>query len=330
MSFCATAALVALAEAWPRAAPATGLPRPLAALQRLRDWTIAAVMVSFVAGSATGPFAIQHFNRLANYGVPANLIADLIATVVMMPGLAFGVLAEALGLGHAFTDPPLMVAGWGARAIVGLAHLFAHAPGSGLGFSSAPFPALAIAYLGIVFACLWKGRLRLIGIPLAAAVALWPRPPAPVAWIASDGDDAAIVVHGQEVALKPGVRLYATQLWAQRRGFGLPADPAAAQAALFGCNRYHCLPKAGAQPALAGWWTRRKPNADQLQALCSGTAIVTMRASVKLPPACAHALVLGPDDFARGGAAEIYSEQRGWRVFWSQPLRGQRPWTLNQ
>ncbi len=106
MSFCATAALVALAEVWPAPARAVGLPWPLAFLQRARDWTIAALMVSFVAGTATGPFAIQHFNRLANYGVPANLSADLVASLVLMPALALGVAAEALGLGHAFTDPP--------------------------------------------------------------------------------------------------------------------------------------------------------------------------------------------------------------------------------
>jgi len=329
MSFCATAALVALAEVWPMPARAAGLPWPLAFLQRARDWTIAAVMVSFVAGTATGPFAIQHFNRLANYGVPANLSADLVASVVLMPALALGVAAEALGLGHAFTDPPLFVAGWGAKAIVGLAHLFAHAPHSGLTWSSAPFPALAISYLGIVFACLWRGKLRVIGIPLAAAVALWPRPPAPVAWIASDGNDAAIVSQHVEVALKPNVRTYATELWAQRRGLSLPADAAKAQAALFDCDRNHCLPKPGASPALSAWWTRRQPKPDQLSALCNGAQIVVLRASLPTPLSCPNALILGPDDFAKGGSAEVYAAPKGWRLEWSQPIRGVRPWTVN-
>jgi len=329
MSFCATAALVALAEVWPMPTRAQGLPWPLAFLQRARDWAIAAVMVSFVAGTATGPFAIQHFNRLANFGVPANLSADLVASVVLMPALALGVAAEALGLGHAFTDPPLIVAGWGAKAIIGLAHLFAHAPHSGLAWPSAPFPALAISYLGIVFACLWRGKLRLIGIPLAAAVALWPRPPAPVAWIASDGNDAAIVSQHVEVALKPNVRTYATELWAQRRGFALPADAAKAEAALFDCDRNHCLPKPGASPAISAWWTRRQPKPDQLSGLCNGAQIVTLRASLPTPLSCPNALVLTPEDFARGGSAEVYAAPKGWRLEWSQPIRGVRPWTVN-
>ena len=34
------------------------------------------------------------------------------------------------------------------------------------------------------------------------------------------------MVGGQEVAFKPGKRLYATELWAQQHGFNLPQDPA--------------------------------------------------------------------------------------------------------
>jgi len=328
MSFCATAALVALAEAWPIRSPAIGLPWPLAALQRVRDWTIAALMVSFVAGTATGPFAIQHFNRLANYGVPANLSADLVASVAMMPALALGVAAESVGLPHLFTDPPLFVAGWAARAVVGLARTFALAPGRGLAFPSAPLIALVTSFLGIVFACLWRGRLRWLGVPLAAAVALWPRGEPPVAWIASDGDDAAIVVGRQEVPLRPTMRQYATQLWAQRRGFTLAADPTPVEQALFDCNRKRCTPKAGTEPALAGWWSTREPKADDLDALCRASAILVIRASLAPPASCGRLLVVGPDDVARGGAAEVYAGPTGWRLVWAQTLRGARPWSV--
>jgi competence protein ComEC len=328
MSFCATAALVAMAEIWPFRPRAVGLPWPLALLQTARDWIIAAVMVSFVAGTATGPFAIQHFNRVANYGVPANLSADLVASVLMMPALAIGVAAESLGLGRLFTDPPLFVAGWAAKAIVGIGRTFAGAPGSGIAFSSAPLIALVIAYLGIVFACLWRGRLRWLGAPLAAAVALWPRPAPPVAWIASDGDDAAIVVQGVEAPLRPGMRAYATQLWAQRNGFRQPADAAALQLGLFDCDKKHCAPRAATAPALGAWWSTRPPKSAELQTLCRDSAILVLRSDIAVPPTCAS-LVLGPGDFARGGAAEIYAARGGWRILWSQPLRGRRPWAIN-
>ena len=327
MSFCATASLVALAELWPIRPRAVGLPWALAALQRARDWTLAMLAVSFVAGTATGPFAIQHFNRVANYGVFANLTADFLASVVLMPAVAVAALGELLGVSASLLSGPLWVAGWAAKAIVGLAHFFAHAPGAAFTIASAPTIALAVSYVGIVFACLWRGRLRWIGAPMAAAVALWPRPAAPVAWIAADGDDAAIVVHGQEIALKPDKRAYATGLWAQRRGFSLPADATAAQKAAFDCDRKHCAQINNTEPALAAWWSTRAPKPEQIDALCAGARILVLRANIDPPAACAKTLVLAPRDFASGGAAEIFREPKGWRVDWAQPIRGQRPWT---
>ena len=332
MSFCATASLVAMAELWPVRHKAEGLPWYLAALQNARDWTIGMLAVSFVAGAATAPFSIQHFNRIANYGVFANLTADFLAGAVLMPALTLGVLLQSLGVSHQVIAPLMAVAGAAARGIVAIGHLFSNLPGAKTTISSAPTIALAISYLGIVFACLWRGRLRWIGVPLSFAVALWPRPPAPVAWIASDGGDAAVNVAGKAVALKPNERAYAVGTWAQRRGLGLPADPAKAQAAIADCNRMHCTATAAARPAIAAWWTRRKLKDDTFADLCKGADIVVTRAYVTPPAACKSAIVLGPDDFAKGGAAEVFrGGGRGagaaWKLVWSQPLRGQRPWT---
>ncbi len=330
MSFCATASLVALAELWRRAPAPVSLAWPLRFLQKARDWTIAMAMVSFVAGAATGPFAIQHFNRVANYGVFANLTADFLATAMLMPALALCLLAEAAGLSHALAAPVFWLAGWAARGVIFLGHVFAVAPGAAMTLPSAPQIALAISYLGIVFACLWKGNLRWIGVPMAAAVALWPRPPAPVAWMAADGDDAAIVAAGQEVPLKPGARRYATQLWAQRRGFALTADPAVAEALqqrYFDCDRKGCAPIGPGRPAIATWWGKRPPEAERADRLCAGTDIVIYRAEGAAPAACRGAIVLTRADFAKGGAAEVFTAPVGWRIAWSQPLRGERPWT---
>ena len=329
MSFCATASLIALAEVWRRSAPPAGLPWALRLLQGARDWLAAMVVVSFVAGAATAPFAIQHFNRLANYGLFANLAADLVASVVLMPALALCLLAQALGLGAPAASPLLAVAGWGAHAVIWVGQVFASAPGASMRFSSAPEIALATSYLGIVFACLWRGRLRLIGIPLSLAVALWPRPTPPVAWIAADGNDAAVVIAGQEVAMKPGARQYATDLWAQKRGFDLPADPVRAQEAAFGCNRDACAPLAGTRPAIGAWWTRRKPKPWTLADRCRSAEIFILRADVEVPDACRDALILRRGDFEAGGSAEIFAAPGGWRLVWSQALRGRRPWSIS-
>lgn len=330
MSFCATASLVALAEIWPRRAQPKGLPWPLAAAQKARDGVIALMLVSLVAGAATSPFAIQHFNRVANYGVLANLTADFVASAVLMPALALGLLLQALGLAQAIGAPVFFVAGWAAIAVLRIAHIFAAAPGAAGGWPSAPEIALAVSYLGIVFACLWRGQLRWLGVVLGAAVAVWPRPTPPVAWIAADGDEAAVVDHGREILMKPTMRAYATQLWAQHRGFTLGASPealAADSARAFDCDRKACAPVGSLRPAIAGWWYRKAPPVERLRSLCHRADMLVSRA--ELPPGvCPGVIVLGPGDFARGGAAEVFASPRGWRLAWAQGARGRRPWTV--
>ena len=314
-----------------REAP-VGLSWPLSLLQKSRDWLIAMSAVSFVAGMATGPFAIQHFNRVANYGVFANLSADLLASAVLMPALGLCLICQGLGIDHAVATPAYWLAGWSARGVITLGHLFATAPWAVMTASSAPEAALVISYLGIVFACLWRGPIRWVGLPMAAAVLVWPRPPAPVAWIAADGDDAAIVIGLLEVPLKPGARQYATQLWAQRRGFSLSSTLDAAiaeQSRAFDCDRKGCAANGFDRPALSAWWSRRPPSAARFEALCAHADILILRADVAPPPSCAKGIVIGAASFSRGGAAEVFGTPGHWRITWAQPLRGERPWTLS-
>ena len=56
---------------------------------------------------------------------------------------------------------------------------------------SAPDVALPIAFLGGLFVCLWRGRLRWAGLPFALAVSLWPKPASPEVWVGSEGSAAA-------------------------------------------------------------------------------------------------------------------------------------------
>lgn len=242
MSFSATGALVALAEAWPRRTEkAVGLPWPLMALQKAREAVVGLLTVSFVAGMATSPFAIQYFNRVANWGVFANLTADFVATAVMMPALVVALIAEAFGGGWV-AQPALAAAGWAVKAILGLAHLFGTAPWASATVSSAPQPALLVSFLGILFACLWRGDLRWLGVAASAAVLVWPRPTPPVAWMASDGNNAAVVQGRTALVLKPALRTFATDSWSKRRGLALPPDPVKARDAVLDCDRRSCAP----------------------------------------------------------------------------------------
>ncbi len=320
MSFAATAALVALSEAWPPRTRELSVPWPIAAAQSVRRWLTVAVTASLVAGAATGPFAIQHFNRAATYGLVANLTTSPIADFLMMPALALGALLEPLGLGGPF----LWVAGKGVDLMLVIGHWTAGLPGAVKTVASAPDFVLPIAFLGVLFLCLWQGRLRWLGLPFACAVLVWPRAPTPTVWIGDGGTNAAFSEADKAVVLRPGVRQFAADLWSRRRGLTLA--PRSEEGWV--CTRSSCAPVSAASGLVALWWGKRAPDAEQLDALCASAPLVSVRAVVSaLPPACDGRLVLDGVDYARRGSVELWRTDRGWRAVWASEVRGDRPWS---
>ncbi|WP_156796151.1 ComEC/Rec2 family competence protein [Brevundimonas subvibrioides] len=319
MSFAATAALVALTEAWPPRTRELSVPWPIALFQSARHWLVVAVTASLVAGVATGPFAIQHFNRTAVFGLIANLATSPIADFIMMPALALGALLEPIGLGGPF----LWVAGRGVDAMLAVGHWVSGLPGAVQTIASAPDYVLPISFLGVLFVCLWQGRLRWAGLPFVCAVLIWPRAPTPTVWIGDGGTNAAFSRSGQAVVIRPGVREFATDLWSRRRGLTL--SERAEEGWL--CERYSCAPVSGTAP-VAVWWGTTAPDPEALTVLCESAPLVSVRATVSaLPEACDGRLVLDGVDHARGGAVELWRTPQGWRAVWSADVRGDRPWS---
>ncbi|MFN7107397.1 MAG: ComEC/Rec2 family competence protein [Brevundimonas sp.] len=323
MSFAATAALVALVEAWPKRTREISAPWPILAIQRFGGWLTAAVAASVVAGLATGPFAMQHFNRTAMYGLLANLGTSPVADFILMPALAIGAALEPLGLGGPF----LAVAGWGVDLMLAIGTWTAGLPGAVRTVASAPDYVLPIAFLGVLFVCLWQGRLRWLGLPLAAAILVWPRAPTPDLWIGDGGTNAAFHREKQAVVVRPGVREFAVDLWSRRRGLTMMDRPETGWA----CERFSCRPEAEQVGPVAIWWGRKAPGPDQMEALCRAAPVISVRAVLtSIPSACQDRLVLDGVDFARGGAVELWrdspSETGRWRAVWTAYVRGDRPW----
>ncbi|WOB77725.1 ComEC/Rec2 family competence protein [Brevundimonas nasdae] len=323
MSFAATAALVALVEAWPKRPREISAPWPILAVQRLGGWLTAAVAASVVAGLATGPFAMQHFNRTAMYGLLANLGTSPVADFILMPALALGAALEPLGLGGPF----LAVAGWGVDLMLAIGAWTAGLPGAVKTIASAPNYVLPIAFLGVLFVCLWQGRLRWLGLPFAAAVLIWPRAPTPDLWIGDGGTNAAFHHDQAAVVVRPGVREFAVDLWSRRRGLTVTDRSETGWV----CDRFSCRPDTHEAGPVAIWWGRKSPSSDQMEALCRAAPVVSVRAVViSIPSACQDRLVLDGVDFARGGAVELWRDSSGepnrWRAVWTADVRGDRPW----
>jgi len=322
MSFAATAALLAVVEIWPRPSREIAVPWPIALVQRIRDGVVAGFFISLVAGLATGPFAIQHFNRVTLWGLPANLATEALSSFVVLSALAVGAVGALLGGGQG----PLDLADWGLSAMTRLAHLFAGLPHAQATVTSAPAWALPASFIGLLFVCLWRGWARWLGLPFAAAVLLAPRPPVPALWIAPEGANAAVAAGGEAVPLR-STQAFAFDLWARRRGLEIPADAAAAASPMFACDRSACTPLDAAPVRVAAWWRRSAPPQDDLDALCRSAEVVVLRKGEGAGPACAGKTVIGERALAAGGAAELYRTGAGWRIAWAQTQRGARPWS---
>ncbi|MNY33125.1 hypothetical protein D3C86_1673880 [compost metagenome] len=181
-----------------------------------------------------------------------------------------------------------------------------------------------MAFLGILFICLWRGRLRWLGLPLAAAVLIWPRPAAPDLWIGDGGTNAAFHQAGEAVVVRPGVRQFAADLWSRRRGLTL--TPRADEG--WTCKRSFCAPETSEAGPVALWWGKKAPSAEQLEAMCRSAEVVSSRAELpSLPTSCAGRLVLDGVDYGRGGSVELWRVGTGWKALWAADVRGERPWT---
>ena len=116
MSFAAVAALVFAYEhtrdywrAWARQA---GFTRKVAL------YLMGVLFTTLIAGTATAPFALYHFQQTAVYGNLANLIAVPVLAFWVMPAMVLSLFVFPLGL----AELPLWVMGEGTRVILSIAH----------------------------------------------------------------------------------------------------------------------------------------------------------------------------------------------------------------
>jgi competence protein ComEC len=255
MSFAATAALVALVEAWPKRPSEISAPLPILIVQRAGAWLGAAILASLVAGAATGPFAMQHFNRTAMYGLAANLAIGAGLGLSDHADAGAGRIAGADRTGRALP----VAGGAGDRADAGDRRMDGEPAGRGADRGQRAGFRPADLLLGVLFCCLWRGPLRWLGLPLAAAVMLWPRAPTPDLWIGDGGTNAAWVQAGQTTVMRPGVRQFAVDVWSRRRG----VSPTERSEEGWTCTRFGCAPGASGAGPLALWWGRKAPSPNR-------------------------------------------------------------------
>ena len=182
MSFAASGALIATYDAWSRRRAEQ--ERILGSM----SFTWASLFVtSLVAGTATAPFAIYHFDRLAGFGLLANLLAMPIITFVSAPLAALSLILTPFGLG----DYGLRLFGLSLEAVLAVAHWCANLPAAAVTLPRAmPAVTLILSAAAIAFAMAARGSARIVlaALMLIPAGIVWYRAPDVIAHWAPSGD----------------------------------------------------------------------------------------------------------------------------------------------
>lgn len=216
LSFAATVALIAGFDLVRAKAIEARLPPALRP-------AVGMVLSSVIAGFATTPYAAAAFNRMADYGLIANLLTAPVMSVLMGAG-AVAALVAPLGL----AGPPLWVMGKASAWILFVAHEIS-ALGGAMTAIVAPMAVLVpILTIGAAWAILWRGRLRLWGVAaMGLALALWAISPRPVALVSSNGAVVGLMGPEGRALSAPVGAGFATENWLMDDGDLALADAAA-------------------------------------------------------------------------------------------------------
>lgn len=135
-------------------------------VKRSMIYFLGLIISSWIAGIATAPFAVYHFNNFASYGILANLIAIPVTSFLVMPAGVFALLFMPLGL----EALPLYLMGQGIDIITNTASYIASLPQATEIIPQYSNVSFALFIFGGLWLCLWQRKWRLLGlIPISVA-----------------------------------------------------------------------------------------------------------------------------------------------------------------
>ncbi|MGJ8584666.1 MAG: ComEC/Rec2 family competence protein [Marinosulfonomonas sp.] len=225
MSFAATTALVAVFSAM-RNLPREAVPRYLRPV-------LAVILSSAVAGAATAPVAAAHFNRIADYGLIANLLSVPLMGAVVMPAAVLAACLAPLGLGGiglSLMAPPI-------RWILGVADWVSHMDGAVTHVIAPPASVLPVFAIGALWIILWRGKWweRGLGLfPIVLAAFVWGTSQRPDLLISDTGGLVGIMTDDGRVLSKSKGEGFAAQNWLENDGDGVEQVQAFARAGFSG------------------------------------------------------------------------------------------------
>jgi competence protein ComEC len=277
LSFAATTALIAVYEALRDRFRHSASRRKGVGMTILR-YVGGLLLTSFIAGMATAPYGAFHFNRMSTVGLLANLGAVPVMGLWIMPSVIAAAVLAPFGLeGLAFT---VMAAG--IDQVLWVAHATASIEGAARLVPAGPTVALALISFGGLWLCLWRSRLRLLGIvPIALALVLWATNPRPDVLIAPRAGLIGVLSQDGRVLDSPRRERFAAETWLRKDGDPNTPIEAAARVGFVHARRE-------ATYELSNGWTiralfGRKLDREMLNDLCREKVLIVAPAVRKRP-----------------------------------------------
>ncbi|MEM8749248.1 MAG: ComEC/Rec2 family competence protein [Pseudomonadota bacterium] len=201
-------------------------------------------LTSLIAGAATGLFAAYHFQRVAPYGLLANLLAMPLVSIAVMPLALISVIAMPFGL----ESYPLAAMTWALQPVASVADWVSGLEPAGNTGMLSP-TGLVFGTLALLAITLLRGSLKWLGAPLVvlATIAL-PQTEKPDILIAENGRQIGIIGEGDVLSLmRPNAEKFTTEIWmkayAPHQLLDTRAQKAAKSAGQFACDDFGCTAK---------------------------------------------------------------------------------------
>jgi len=323
MSFAATMALVALFEMLKRAPHEPALPTPgplIGALQATARGLGGVLLISLVAGLATDPFAIYHFQRFAIYALPANLIAAPIMSFMVAPAAAVAAVMAPFGM----ADPALQFMASALDLIAAVGATFGERPEAVRALPRASDLAFSLCVFALLWACLWRGALRWGAlIFFALSVTAYATEPRPIA--AFDSDLRALYLRDADTGRWMLIRGRGRSTYARDRlGAALALAPPVIE---------RLPPPERCSEALCTWTAPNGASLAYVRAesgfaeACANVVLSALPAPAQYRQRCGQSVIADGNDLALHGGGYIYVAGAALRIerAWDDAIR--RPWT---
>jgi len=312
MSFAATTALVGIFGALRN--------REMGRVPKWVKPIAAVVLSSAIAGAATAPVAAAHFNRIADYGLIANLLSVPLMGALVMPAAVLAAVLWPFGLAWV----GLKIMAWPLAWILGVAGRVADLPGAQSHVVSPAPQVLPLLALGALFVLLWQGgwRARALGlVPIVAGFWLWAMTDRPALLISESGGLIGIMTEQGRALNKPKGDGFTATSWLENDGDPATQELAAARNGMAGDKGNLQLVRGGVSVThLSG-----RGATERFARACARSDIVILAAK-PAPASDARCFVIDGPYLRRHGASAVQFLAGGYTVSGARTANGRRLW----